>query len=441
MNFLEIKRAEDIDAMLNTFAPHPLNANLPESFYYGQTMTIRTGDEWDSPLINLFMACSTPSSANAHLLLGHRGCGKSTELYKLKQKFEESGQPVKIVDTIGDANLGELDHWDIMLLITESLCHIADTKNISLPEHTVNAIFDYLIKDKEEITQSEFSDSTGISAGARAATPPILSSVIKLFAEIKYDRKSSEFARVTVTKRMERRASEWFAYIKEISDLIASGCDNRQPVIIFEDLDKSPNPEKTIDVFQYSILAQMPFPIIYTFPISQFYSHRFASIRDLYTHHILPMIKVSNVDGSKNLEGINVMHEIVSLRARLELFDDDILDNLIVQTGGSLRDLFVCIIMAARRASRRGVTRIELEDAERALSELTYELTARIDQGDYGELAKIYNNPKIKRQIPEGDFLLRMMHSLAVLEYRNGDRWHDLHPLVAKFLLDQGVLK
>jgi len=36
--------------------------------------------------------------------------------------------------------------------------------------------------------------------------------------------------------------------------------------------------------------------------------------------------------------------------------------------------------------------------------------------------------------------LLDMMQGLIVLEY-NGDRWHDLHPLVEDFLREQGELQ
>ena len=201
MNPMEMKKAENVNAMLKTFEPVPLDENLPESFYYDNTMAIRTGDEWDSPLENLFQACSTSLNAKAHLLLGHRGCGKSTELYKLKQKFEEAGQPVKIIDVMADAALAKIDHWDIMLLITEGLCHIADAKSIDLPPETVKTISDCLIEDREVITQSESSDSSGVSVGAKATTPPILSSIIKLFAEIKYDQKTSESVRTSVRKK------------------------------------------------------------------------------------------------------------------------------------------------------------------------------------------------------------------------------------------------
>jgi len=35
--------------------------------------------------------------------------------------------------------------------------------------------------------------------------------------------------------------------------------------------------------------------------------------------------------------------------------------------------------------------------------------------------------------------LLKMMQGMVVLEY-NGDRWHDLHPIIEEFLISQGEL-
>jgi hypothetical protein len=41
--------------------------------------------------------------------------------------------------------------------------------------------------------------------------------------------------------------------------------------------------------------------------------------------------------------------------------------------------------------------------------------------------------------IEDKPMLLEMMQGLIVLEY-NGDRWHDLHPLIEDFLKEQGEL-
>jgi len=104
-------------AMLRSFRVEPLEESQLEDFFCSDTMAIRMGDKWKSPFRDLQEACATPSVANAHLLLGHRGCGKSTEIVNLKRQFEESGQPAYIIDCHMELDLFQANCWDIMLLI------------------------------------------------------------------------------------------------------------------------------------------------------------------------------------------------------------------------------------------------------------------------------------------------------------------------------------
>ena len=406
-------------------------------------MSIRTGDEWASPLREMFEACTTPSSANAHLLMGHRGCGKSTELNNLKRGFEEKGYHVCMVDALIETDPFQINQWDIMLLITEGLCKIANDISADIPKAVVNAIINILKKDIEIVEDQYSSVSVDASAGIEAKTPSLLSGVLNLFASLKSNLKLSSETRTTVTEKMQRRASEWLNYTKEISAHITDKCEYKQPIIIFENLDKIPQPEKIFDLLSFSVLSQMPFPVIYTFPIDQFYAPRFASIGAIYTRHILPMIKVYNLDKRVNNDGLLIMGEIVELRADIRLFDEDkdILNMLIRKTGGSLRHLFECIINAARRASWRGAAKIEEEDAERALSELSKGLIRQITKPNYDNLISIIKDPESREQIDDLDFLLKMMQASVVLEYENGVRWNDVHPLVAEFILKHAETK
>ncbi|MDR0307617.1 MAG: hypothetical protein LBI42_12385 [Chitinispirillales bacterium] len=54
-------------------------------------------------------------------------------------------------------------------------------------------------------------------------------------------------------------------------------------------------------------------------------------------------------------------------------------------------------------------------------------------------LKNIYEGSKYKCVIEDKEMLLDMMQGLIVLEY-NGERWHDLHPLIEDFLKEQGEL-
>lgn len=151
----------------------------------------------------------------------------------------------------------------------------------------------------------------------------------------------------------------------------------------------------------------------------------------------LPMIKIETIEGQPFEDGINIIRQIVEKRANRALFEEGVLDKMIRYTGGSLRDLFRVIIAAAKRAERRNSGRIEMEDADYALEEEKTSLTRRIEQKDYRFLFNIYQGNK--ERIEDKEMLLRMLQASVVLEY-NGKRWHNVHPLVVKFLEEQGLM-
>ena len=436
---LSIEKAETLGGILKAFRTEPLDKSEFAKFYYDKTMPIRTGDDNMSPLRDLYDECILPLAKNAHLLIGHGGSGKSTELFNLKQQLEDNGQPTCIIDFMANTDFTNADHWDMMLLITEGLCKIAEEHKLNVPEKTLTAVMNYLKEDVEKTSDTGFSSESGIETGVAAKTPAILS-VLSIFASIRSEIKASTLTRTKITEKMERRASEWIGYINEISDWVMKGLSGKQPVLIFENIDKYQPPDKVLEILLYQYLSEMPFPVIYTFPISLCHIPRFLAIEGNYKPHMLPMIKTSNVDKSDSPEGIGAIREIVKLRADEALFDECALNNLIKQTGGVLRDLFECIISAARRADRRGSDRIEPEDSARELGDLGERRSRLITMQDNDKLANIYNNQKFREQIEDLQFLFEKMQGLVVLEYRNGHRWHNLHPMVAQYLKDQGVI-
>jgi hypothetical protein len=238
---------------------------------------------------------------------------------------------------------------------------------------------------------------------------------------------------------VKKSAAQWVGYMKEVSDHITQSLKGKQPIVIFEDLDKL-SPDKAWEIFS-NPLSQMPFPVIYTFPIDLSYSPKFAGLEASFNNNIqiLPMIKIRTLDGSSYQDGIDAIINIVGKRADLSLFDDKVLTFLVEKTGGVLRDLFKCITRAAGRAENRKSAKIDMEDAKVATNLLRSSLTRRIETKNYDLLKNISKNAKHKREIEDKAMLLEMMQGLIVLEY-NGDRWNALHPLIEDFLKEQGEL-
>ena len=429
---LETKKVElsdGLSAMIRAFQLEPLDDEaIYAEFYHNNTMSIRMGYEGDSPVDNLFDDCTTPLGINAHLFSGHRGCGKSTELFDLKRRLENGGHPVCMIRCESEMNLNLADCWDVMLFISEGLYRIIKEYGLPVNDAPLLDLFDYIRQDVE--VTDEITNAKNFNMGI----------ALNLFASIKGGLQMGDTQRTTIREKMERRGSEWKRYVDEISARITDEMNGKQPILIFEDFDKIIPSERALDIFRYDTLGKMPFPIIYTFPIDQTYNFRFNSIKGLYKVHVLPMIKVSNMDRSRNDEGIRVIREIIGKRADLQLFEPKALEILIEKTGGVLRHLFECIITASRIANRRDGEKIGVEDVNRATSSLASMLSRFISMADNHVLANIYNEIKYRAQIESSISVLGYMHGLVVLEYQNGERWHDLHPLIADFLRKRGEL-
>ncbi len=385
---------------------------------------------------DIFDLCQEAEKGKAFLLLGHRGCGKSTELNKISTEFEKKGYPVRTITCSTDLDLFNIVYSDLFILMGEALIRIAADCKCRIREDLLHSIMDFW-DEGNEVRISREMDEFALEAGFSSETPGILGSILKLFAKINADLKFNEETRKEYRKKISNRSSEWVRLLGLVSEEIVRKTGGKSPIIIFEDLDKL-NPEDAWSVFYNyaAILSGMPFPIIYTFPIGLSYDSRFAAMDSYFITKTLPMIKIETIEGQSFAEGIAIMKEIIKKRADLTLFEAGVLEHLIRYTGGSLRDLFHTVNASAKRAERRKSTAVSMEDAERALDELQTSLTRRIEKKDYLFLLNIYRGNK--ELIEDTEKLLKMLQASVVLEY-NGKRWHNVHPLVARFLDEQGL--
>ena len=431
-----MKHAKQVSEIINAFSPEPLKGEQMEKFYCDDTMEYRMSDKYVSPIENIFEACQEESPHNAFLLLGHKGCGKSTELNRLSAELVEKGYKVKTIICSTDLDMFNIVYSDLFILMGEALLEIAEDCGCAISKDILDDIMHFWDEGTETSVSKE-EETAAIEAGISAETPGIFN-ILKVFAKIKADLKFNEEVRREYRKKISIRSSEWMELLRDISEEIVEKTGGKSPIIIFEDLDKL-NPEDAWNVFYNyaAVLSGMSFPVIYTFPIGLSYDTRFAAMEGYFTAETLPMIKIETIEGEPFCDGINIIRKIVEKRADLELFEEGVLDSLIQYSGGSLRDLFHTINSSAKRAERRNSESISMEDAERALEEVKTSLTRRIEKKDYEFLINIYKGNK--ELIEDKQMLLKMLQASVVLEY-NGKRWHNLHPLVARFFAEQGLV-
>ncbi|MEZ3505720.1 MAG: hypothetical protein K1W10_01945 [Lachnospiraceae bacterium] len=432
-----MKYADQLSEMINVFSPEPLKGEQMAQFYCDNTMEYRMSDRYSSPMEDILDLCQEDRTHSAFLLLGHKGCGKSTELNRLSAKLAARGYHVKTIICSRDLDMFNIVYSDLFILMGEALLEIAEECGCRIKTELWQEIIDFW-DDGAIISISKEEETAAVETGVSVTTPKIFAKMLKIFAKIKADLKFNEEVRTEYRKKISVHSSEWMKLLQEVAEEIEEKTEGKAPVIIFEDLDKL-NPEDAWRVFYNyaAVLSGMTFPVIYTFPIGLSYDARFSAMEGYFITKTLPMIKIEDINGAPFVEGIHIIEKIVEKRAALELFEKDVLRKLVQYTGGSLRELFHAINSSAKRAERRSSESISMEDADRALEELKTSLTRRIEKKDYDFLINICRGNK--ELIEDKQMLLKMLQASVVLEY-NGKRWHNLHPLVAQFLVDQKLI-
>ncbi|MCR4934883.1 MAG: ATP-binding protein [Oscillospiraceae bacterium] len=429
--------ASKIEDIFNAFRPKPLSIEELDEFYYGDTMKVRTGNPVASPIRFISESCKTPSDSNIFLLLGHRGCGKSTELNHMSKHLLEDGYQVRTVDCAADLDLRSPVYEDLLILMGDALLSIADDCGCELDGDLRDLLEHYW----DDVEQERTTDRTGSleAAGALEVKTPVLGRILKISTTLKGRLKYNEERRTIYRQRISQRLSEWTQAMNQIADDIAAKLEGKQPIVIFEDLDKL-EPKEAWGVFydHARTLSDFSFPVIYTFPIALSYDPRFHALESFFQTRTFPMIKVQKLEGGRNKAGFDVIRNLLGMRADLDaLFEGGVLDRMIEKTGGSLRNLFDVIKDAAMLTQWREATRIGAEDADYALVTLQSKLTRMIEKKHYAFLAEIALGNR--EQIEDKEMLLEMLQGGIVLEY-NGKHWYNVHPLVEDFLRVQGLM-
>ena len=429
--------AHKIADIINAFQSKPLTIEELDDFYYGDTMPVRTGNRDASPILDISEACKTPSDSNVFLLLGHRGCGKSTELNHMSKHLQEDGYPVRTIDCAADLDLNSPVFEDLLILMGDALLSIAYEYGCELDP----ALQKFLETYWNEVERDWTAIGSGtLESGVKVeAKTPTLLRVLRLSVAMKGILKYNEQRRTIYRQHISRRLSEWTKAMNQIADAISEKLEGRQPIVIFEELDKlQPNEAWGVFYDQARTLSAFRFPVIYTFPIALFYDAKFHALESHFKAWNFPMIKVAKLEGGRNEAGFAAIRALLRLRADVDaLLADGVLDLMIEKTGGSLRDLFAVITEAALLAKWGDHATIEAEDARYALVTLQSKLTRWIEKKHYAFLADIAQGNR--EQIEDKEMLLEMLQGGIVLEY-NGTRWYSVHPLVEDFLRQQKLL-
>ena len=126
-------------------------------------------------------------------------------------------------------------------------------------------------------------------------------------------------------------------------------------------------------------------------------------------------------------------------RGLIDLMEDielEALDDAITMSGGVMRELMSLMAKSARNACLVQKNRVTRDDVARAVIATRNEYTLYADHVEI--LKKVLHDPywypETGVEDPQSPFL-ELLHTLALLEYRNGeDKWRQPHPVLKKLL-------
>ncbi|MCL2425125.1 MAG: KAP family NTPase [Oscillospiraceae bacterium] len=420
------KKADSLVDIMNLFKPHALTAEQQD--FYQKTSAVRDGDPFEFH-DSLYKRIKNSGTHERLLVVGHLGCGKSTELQMLTKKLSNDKFAVIYIEARDRLDLFNFNYIDICMLIVEDMTKYAKDNNLNVDKHILSAFQNALsTKTIEEYWGTGTEISADASASVSATIPFFLNLIAKITSSLKTASGIKEELRHEIAPRIGDVVAALNAFVEHISELAS-----RQVVIIIDGLEKC-RQERVRNLFVEDITAilEIKAHLVTTCPIALYRSTDAGVLAGYFTSPVvIPMIKTHYQDGTPYEDGVDVIRELILKRADLSFFEDGVLDTIIMSAGGSLRDTCYILSNSAFAADMRDRQTIDMESVEVELRKFTSDIFFRVESRLFPKNVKmIYEGEHQPKQDPE---LSELLYCGAVFEY-NGDRWVDLHPLLRKYI-------
>ncbi|MGB8213135.1 MAG: hypothetical protein WCE68_06205 [Anaerolineales bacterium] len=352
---------------------------------------------------------------------GHRGCGKSTELLHLMAHpgIQKKYWPINF-SIREEGDIIDLDFRDILLAIGSRMFRDYRKAGGRLPEQLLKELNSWRGKVEEEVTTIH-SGRAALEIGA---------GLDAFFSNTGLKMKLEPATRAEIRQVFEKDITGLIAVINNIATAIYSK-EHRIPLILIDDLDK-PNLDEARAIFhdRREIMMQPNCAIIYTVSSALFYTKEFEAIRDQAI--FLPNIKLhSHAEPDvKDRDGYQTMRRFVHVRINPNLVDGLALEDAISYSGGVFREMARIMRTAIGRARRRKAGKVESIDVEWASTEIRNEYRRILGPEDIEILKKVHQQNRLEYD----DRLRPLLQLLAILEYRNGENWCDIHPVLRRLI-------
>ncbi|MCL1809481.1 MAG: ATP-binding protein [Clostridiales bacterium] len=434
-----VRKPATLAELSNIFRPEALTEE--EYDLYQPTAAVRGGmqDEFHMYLYERIKS----SRDKAHLLVvGHSGCGKSTELRMLALRLGKDGVPSITIDAQEDLDLNTFSFIDLFILVVERLVQYANANRLNINKGILTAFYMALsTRTTREYWEKELGASLESGASVSVSVPLFIQVVSKITASFKVGSGQREDLRREIKPKMAEIINAVNALIDQINCQVAQDGHSGKILIVVDGLEKCRS-ENAKQLFSEDIgsLAAINTHLVVACPINIYRSAIAATLQGYFPKpDLMPLIKTRTPDSADSpyRKGIGIIKELVLKRADASFFQKGVLSKIIAMAGGNLRDTLYLLENSAFEAHMRRRDTIDMASAEFAMNQFATDLFFRTDNNYHKLINSIYNGDQRPRADKD---MSELLFAGIVFEY-NGERWIDLHPLIRRFIdRNPGVL-
>lgn len=393
----------------------------------------------------------SPDEPTCALFTGHIGCGKSTELLRLKKDLEAEGFHVVYFESSEDLDMADVDIGDVLLAIAQRVGNSIEALKLAQPN-----IFRELLQKAErlllteiDIPQAEMNVPGVGSVGYNLDDGVSLAMGIgKITVRAKNDSMLRDRLNAFLGPQKNRLLEAINKELLEpaIAQLKQQG--KKGLVVIMDNLDRVDNRPKShgrpqqeyLFIDQSDCFTGLRCHTLYTMPLALKFSGEYGHLTQRYTEdpRVLSMVPVQRENGSESEEGMALLQQMVLARAFPDLAEGDrlahltqvfeseaVMDRLCRASGGHVRDL-LRLLSGWIKKSRRQLP-LTAEALEQVIRERRNEMSLQISPKEWELLRQVRETKRVGGD--EG--YKTLVHSRLVFEYRDqGMSWFDVNPLL-----------
>ncbi|MGK7877602.1 MAG: ATP-binding protein [Xenococcaceae cyanobacterium] len=386
-----------------------------------------------------------------NLFTGHIGCGKSTELLRLRQELEQEGFHVVYFESDEDLDIGDVDISDILLAIARRVSQSLETEK----SQEQSEFFQDLLQKAKNLFLNE------IELSVEGQIPGVGDLGCKIDDDVTVSF-STAIGKISATAKKNRDLHDRLrAYLEPKTDGILTVLNQGlfEPtakqlkqlgkqglVVIIDNLDRLLKIEKPSGRFQPQYvfadrgadLTRLQCHVIYTMPLALRYSDDYSQIEQRFKGLpvVLPMVPVKSRDGLVHNEGMELLRQMVLARVPnqegknpletiQEVFDSpETLDYLCQISGGHVRNLLIILRSWINKEKKFPLSREKLEVV---IVEQRTEMLQGITEDEWQFMRRV----KGEKQIAGDDDYEKLIRNRFVYEYRDKEgAWYDVNPVL-----------